>query len=432
MNQDSLSCYALSNGLRVVLDHRPLIPLTAVSVHYGVGFRSEPEGRGGFAHLFEHLMFQGSANVKRSEHIRVVQSSGGTANASTRQDYTEYYQIAPAAALERLLFLEADRMRGLRLTEEALTTQTSVVKEEIKLNVHDRAYGGFPWTTLPAALFRKYSNSHNGYGEFSELDRATPDDCAEFFDAYYAPSNAVLTVVGDIGVDLGAGRTGDLIARHFGGIPARRTAAPQDLSEPPPAEVLRHERTDRHAPFPATALGYRLPDPAVARHDYLACVVLAQLLAGDGPGGLMDRARSTELGVTSASAQAGFFGPFDARDPDTFVITARHTAPDHEGFRRLAAEALAQTAAGDTPLPTFDRTVNGLAARWRRTHDHVLARTRALGAFSLLHDDPALVDTVPELLTALEPAAVRTAAAVLSESPPAMLVLRTAGEPMPV
>ncbi len=419
MPLDTLFRYTLPNGLRVVLCHRPLTPLAAVGVHYGVGFRSEPEGRGGFAHLFEHLMFQGSANVARSEHFRLVQSSGGTANASTRQDYTEYYQIAPASALERLLFLESDRMLAPRFTEEALVTQISVVKEEIRLNVHDRAYGGFPWTTLPSALYRKFSNAHNGYGDFTDLARATPDDCAAFFDAYYTPCNAVLTVAGDIDPE----RTRAWVDRHFGHIPPRLAAAPQDLGEPHPADIVRHVHTDPRAPLPATALGYRLPDPA-DRDGYLAYMVLAHLLAGDGAGSLRHRAREAGAQLTAVAVQCGFFGPFDARDPDTFVVSARHPAPSDELLLELTGEALDELVADGTLPQDLTQTTGRLAARRRRTHDNLLARTRALGAYHLLHGDAGLADSIDLRLAEVDPSAVRSVAGALAKSAPAVLAVR--------
>ena len=148
---------------------------------YDVGIRSEPEGRTGFAHLFEHLMFQGSANLEKLEHFRYVQSSGGTFNGSTHFDYTNYFEALPSNALERGLFLEADRMRSPRITEENLANQLDVVKNEIRVNVMNRPYGGFPWIYLPAVLFDTFANSHNGYGGFEDLESATTDDAKDFF-----------------------------------------------------------------------------------------------------------------------------------------------------------------------------------------------------------------------------------------------------------
>ena len=144
--------FTLPNGLRVVLAPDRSAPVVGVAVVYDVGIRSEPQGRTGFAHLFEHLMFQGSANLEKLAHFRHVQGSGGTFNGSTHLDYTDYYEMLPSNALERALFLEADRMRGPRLTEENLRNQVDVVKEEIRVNVLNRPYGGFPWLRMPPVL----------------------------------------------------------------------------------------------------------------------------------------------------------------------------------------------------------------------------------------------------------------------------------------
>src|ERR1700742_2363209 len=197
MPATELNRFTLPNGLRVVLAPDKTAPVVGVSVHYDVGFRSEPEGRTGF----EHLMFQGSESLEKLAHFRHVQSSGGTFNGSTHPDYTDYFMVLPSAALERALFLEADRMRAPRITEENLHNQIDVVKEEIRLNVLNRPYGGFPWILLPPVLYDTFPNAHNGYGDFSELELASLDDAAAFFDSYYAPGNAVLTVAGDIDGD---------------------------------------------------------------------------------------------------------------------------------------------------------------------------------------------------------------------------------------
>jgi len=173
MPSPELHRYTLANGLRVVLAPDRTVPVVGVSVHYDVGFRSEPENRTGFAHLFEHLMFQGSESLEKLAHFRHVQSSGGTFNGSTHPDYTDYFEILPSAAMERALFLEADRMRAPRITEENLRNQVDVVKEEIRLNVLNRPYGGFPWIKLPAALYQTFPNAHNGYGDFTELEQAS-------------------------------------------------------------------------------------------------------------------------------------------------------------------------------------------------------------------------------------------------------------------
>ena len=168
--------FRLENGLRVVLAPDRSVPVVAVTVSYDVGMRNEPQGRTGFAHLFEHLMFQGSANVPKMEHARLVQAAGGTFNGSTHQDYTNYYEALPAEALERALFLEADRMAAPAITEENLRNQIDVVKEEIRVNVLNRPYGAFPWLQLPAIAFESFANTHDGYGSFVDLESSTTPD----------------------------------------------------------------------------------------------------------------------------------------------------------------------------------------------------------------------------------------------------------------
>src|SRR5437764_4154452 len=213
-----LHYHTLGNGLRVVLAPDSSSPVIGIGLVYDVGFRSEPEGRTGFAHLFEHLMFQGSANLQKLEHFRYVQASGGIFNGSTHLDYTNYFEALPSNALERGLFLEADRMRSPRITEENLANQLDVVKNEIRVNVMNRPYGGFPWIWLPQVLFDSFANAHNGYGGFEDLESATVDDARDFFRKYYAPSNAVLSVAGDLDPD----QTLALVEKHFGGLPRRR------------------------------------------------------------------------------------------------------------------------------------------------------------------------------------------------------------------
>src|ERR1700759_5323678 len=159
--------FTLPNGLRVVLTPDRSAPVVGVAVVYDVGIRSEPEGRTGFAHLFEHLMFQGSESLEKLAHFRYVQGAGGTFNGSTHPDYTDYFEVLPSAGLERALFLEADRMRAPRITEENLRNQVDVVKEEIRLNVLNRPYGGFPWILLPPLLFATFPNPQNGSGASS-------------------------------------------------------------------------------------------------------------------------------------------------------------------------------------------------------------------------------------------------------------------------
>ncbi len=415
----------LPNGLRVVLapdTTAGTAPVVGVSVHYDVGFRSEPEGRTGFAHLFEHLMFQGSESLEKLAHFRHVQGSGGIFNGSTHQDYTDYFQVLPAQALERALFLEADRMRAPRLTEENLRNQIDVVKEEIRLNVLNRPYGGFPWILLPPVLYSTFANAHNGYGDFTDLERATVDDCAAFFDSYYAPSNAVLTIAGEFDVDHAV----ELVHKHFGDVPARDVPQRSSFGEPHLAADAREQHTDQHAPLPAVALGYRLPDPITDLDGYLAHVVLASVLSEGDASRLQQRLVHRDELVVDVHAGAGLMGaPLDARDPDTFTFTAIHT-PQVEVDRVVGAidEELDRLAAGGPSTEELRRITARWSASLHREHDRVMSRTLDLGSTELLYGRAELVSELPGRFAQLTPEAVAAAAKSLRGDTRALLEIR--------
>ncbi|HEY1971411.1 MAG TPA: pitrilysin family protein [Pseudonocardia sp.] len=413
--------FTLPNGLRVLLAPNPSTPVVTVAVHVDVGFRSEPEGRTGFAHLFEHLMFQGSESLEKLAHFRHVQGSGGVFNGSTHQDYTDYFEVLPAAALERALFLEADRLRAPRLTEENLRNQVDVVKEEIRLNVLSRPYGGFPWILLPPVLYNTFPNAHNGYGDFSELEQATLDDAAGFFDSYYAPGNAVLTVAGYLDV----ATTTKLVEKHFGDIPARPVPARPSFAEPVPGAERQQTVADAHAPMPALALGYRLPDPATDLDAYLAQCLLGSVLSDGEAARLQERLVYGEGIVTDVSASCGLFGsPLDARDPDTFTITAVHpaTVSTERVVRAVDEELDRLTEAG----PGVDELAR-ISARWSAAlyheQDRVMSRTLAFGARELLYGRAELATELPARLAAITPQQVASAAARVRGQGRALLVV---------
>jgi zinc protease len=410
----------LPNGLRVLIAPDPNTPVVGVAVHVDVGFRSEPEGRTGFAHLFEHLMFQGSESLEKLAHFRHVQGSGGVFNGSTHQDYTDYFEVLPAAALERALFLEADRLRAPKLTAENLRNQVDVVKEEIRLNVLNRPYGGFPWILLPPVLYDTFPNAHNGYGDFSELEQASLDDAAAFFDTYYAPGNAQVTVAGYLDPDAALA----LVEKHFGDIPARATPPRPSFAEPAPTAERRATAPDAHAPLPALAVGYRLPDPATGLDRYLGHALLGSVL-GDGEAARLQRRLVHADGlVTDVSSGAGLMGPLDARDPDTFTITAVHP-PDVDPDRVLAAvdEELDKLAVEGPAPEELARQVARWSAALHHEDDRVMYRMLGLGARELLFGRAELAVELPSLLTAVTPEQVRDAAAALRGQGRAVLVV---------
>jgi predicted Zn-dependent peptidase len=399
--------------------------VVGIAVLYDVGIRSEPEGRTGFAHLFEHLMFQGSANLEKLEHFRYVQSSGGMFNGSTHFDYTNYFEALPSNALERGLFLEADRMLSPRITEENLANQIAVVKEEIRVNVLNRPYGGFPWLELPPVLFDTFPNAHNGYGGFVDLESATVEDATDFFHRYYAPANAVLAVAGDLDVD----ETVELIEKHFGGIPKRRRPVRPDFGEPPLASERRAVTTDAHAPIPAVAIGYRVPDPVAQLDEHLAGVLLSEILAEGDASRLQRRLVHRDRVVTDVSAYLGEFGdPFDERDPTAFTITAHY--PNPESLERILAavdEELARVAADGLEPGELDRVRTRTVSVLFREMDAVLSRALEFAKFELIFDRAELISELPDRLTAVTGADVQEAAAALSPERRAVVELIAGG-----
>src|SRR6202023_358702 len=235
----------LANGLKVVIAPDTTAPVVTVGVYYKIGFRLEPQGRSGFAHLFEHMMFQGSAHAPKMQHIKLINSSGGTLNGSTHYDVTNYFESVPSNALERVLWLEADRMRALKVDDENLRNQRDVVKEEVRVNVLNQPYGGFPWLDLPPVAFRNWPNAHNFYGDFADLDAATLADVQNFFHTYYSPHNAVLLMLGDLDPTEAFG----LAKRYFEDIPAGPLPPRADAGEPPPPEERRGEGSEQFVPL---------------------------------------------------------------------------------------------------------------------------------------------------------------------------------------
>ena len=416
--------FTLDNGLRVVLSPDSSSPVVAVAVYYDVGMRSEPEGRTGFAHLFEHLMFQGSASLGKTEHFTHVQGNGGSLNGSTHVDYTNYYEVMPSGATELALFLEADRMRSVAVTQENLDNQIAVVQNEIRVNVLNRPYGGFPWLVVPPVLFEDFANSHNGYGDFIDLESSTLEDAQGFFERYYAPGNAVLSVVGDLDV----AQVTAWVHQHFGDIPARPTPERPSFAEPLPTAERRATVHDRLAPAPAVALAWRVPDPQDL-DTYLPYVVLAEVLTDGDASRLQERMILEDRSATSISGYIGLLGdPLDARDPTPLLLEVHHPeSTPLETVLDTVQEELSRLAAEGLEPGELDRTVARMAARYLREIDSVLGRATTMAVFEQQRERAELVNELPGLLRQVTPEAVQHAAGTLTKDTRTVLELRPGG-----
>ncbi len=264
--------HKLDNGLKVVISQDRSVPTATIGVYYGIGFRIEPRDRTGFAHLFEHMMFQGSEFLGKNEFINLVNSNGGILNGSTRFDFTNYFEVVPSNTTETFIWAEADRMRGLNITQENLTNQQGVVKNEVKVNVLNQPYGGFPWLDLPQFANTNWYNAHNFYGDLEDLDAATLEDVQQFFDDFYAPNNAVLVIAGDIDPK----KTLAQVEKYFGDIPASDNLTFPDVSEPRQEAEKRAEKTDPLAPQPALGLAWHVPERGTP--EWYAMIMLDYML----------------------------------------------------------------------------------------------------------------------------------------------------------
>ena len=312
--------YTLPNGLRVVLSRDTTAPTVGVGVYYHIGFRNEPKDRTGFAHLFEHLMFQGSGNLGKLEFIKLIESNGGILNGSTRFDFTNYFEIVPAHTLETMLWAEADRMKGLAIDSSNLHNQQDVVKNEVRVNVLNQPYGSFPWIDLPMSANQNWYNAHNFYGDFKDLDAATLTDASAFFRRYYAPNNAVLVVVGDFV----PAQTRTWIEKYFTGISPAELPPPPDLTEPPQQEERHTTRVDSLATRPALGLAWHLP-PRWSP-EWFAFGLIDQIL-GQGRDARLYQALVQDKGYASdvnAGINWGLGHQFNYEGPMLWIVSVFH------------------------------------------------------------------------------------------------------------
>ena len=387
--------YKLPNGLKVVISEDHMAPVVAVSVYYNVGFRLEPKGRTGFAHLFEHMMFQGSANVKKFEHAKYVEANGGSLNGHTDFDYTNYYETLPSNRVEMGLWLESDRMRSLDISEENLKNQQNVVSEEIRVNVLNQPYQLFEWISLWENAFTNWNNSHNGYGDLAEVNAATIEDVRNFFKTYYAPNNAVLTVVGDVDVN----EVKKMVEKHFASIPSQPLPARADLTEPAQTKEKRVSQTDKLAKLPALATGYHIPPQNSP--DFSAMALLVQILQGDDSSRWYQRLVKEKELTLDLSGGLNYFGnEFDYTGP--MIMTTRTTyKPGHtadEVLREMDAVVAEIGAKGVTEKELADAKVR-YRSNFYSQLESSFGKAHLLSALALFRDDPNQINT---LLTPFE------------------------------
>jgi len=408
--QIPLQSATLKNGLRVVIAPDATAPVVTIGVYYKIGFRLEPRGRSGFAHLFEHMMFQGSENAPKMQHIKLINSSGGLLNGSTMYDVTNYYEAVPSNALERVLWLEADRMRALKVDEENLRNQRDVVKEEVRVNVLNQPYGGFPWLDMPPVAFRNWANAHNFYGDFADLDAASLADVQKFFRTYYVPNNAVLLLLGDVKLEEGFAPA----EKYFAPIPAGAAPPFADTKEPPQKEERKGNVEEKFGTLPALAIGYVLP--ARRTPEWFAMALLDQALHG-GRAGRIYRELVLEKQI-AVEADGGIEDLFGYNGPTQMTTRILHK-PEYSAEATLAAFDTVIHEVQEKDISEDE--LQQLKVKWRSDYYSTLEAGRGgymphyglmhlLACFTLFDNEPQLVNTILEGFLEVKREEIRSAA----------------------
>ena len=417
----------LENGLKVVLAPDASVPTTTIGVYYGVGWRVEPKDRTGYAHLFEHLMFQGSANLGKGEFLKLIEGNGGSLNGSTRWDYTNYYEVVPSHLTETVLWAEADRMKSLALTPEMLKNQQDVVINEVKVNVLNQPYGGFMWLDMPQAAFTNWYNAHNFYGDLDHLEAATLPEAEAFRQQYYAPGNAVLVVAGDIDVE----KTWAWVQKYFGGVEARAVGQMPDISEPPQTAEKTVRRTDPLAPRPALAFAYQVPPRGTP--EWYAFGMIESLLQG-GDDAWLTQKLVREKGYTD-SVMGGINpllgGMFTYNGPMLMTFGLVHDSSIEPNAIMTDVDTVIERLRTElVPQEELSRILTRLRSG---LYDTVGSSTRfslmdLLASGALFDDDPAQVNRLEQGFAAVTPELIReTARKYLANTNRTVLILEPGG-----
>ncbi len=380
--------FTLPNGLRVLYSEDHSTPIVSVDVWYNAGSRNERPGRSGFAHLFEHMMFEGSAHVKKGEHFQRISRAGGSENGSTAEDRTNYYETIPSNRLNLALWLEADRMRALAITEENFHNQRETVKEERRLRIDNQPYSGafIDGMTWPFDSAGCFAYAHTVIGSMDDLDAAQLPDVQAFFDTYYAPNNATLVVVGDVR-PLELRR---LVNQYFSEIPRHADPALVSCNMRLSPGSVRRELTDAHANLPAVVRIYRVPPHADADTPALE---LLNVILGQG--------ESSRLNVAVVRRERAALGtqvamnPFDSRrGPGVLLVLAiANQGVDALKLDTLVAAQLDSLRTAGVTDEELTKAKNTFRANFIHRRETTLGKAEELHHYDMFHPSLAEINS---------------------------------------
>jgi predicted Zn-dependent peptidase len=366
----------------VIIAEDHYAPLFGIVATYKVGSRDERAGRTGFAHLFEHMMFKGSENVGAGEHFYLIFTKGGSMNGTTSTDRTLYYEVMPKNQLDLALYLEADRMRSLKVTKENLENQRQAVKEERRLGRDNQPYGESS-EKLDMLVYDNPAYQHSVIGSMTDLDAASVEDVQEFFKTYYAPNNAVLTLVGD----LNTAETLARVKKHFGSIPRQPAPKPADLTEPEKKEERRARIDDKLARLTRIDMAYRVP--AYNDTETMALSVAAGILGGGESSRLYQKlVKEKELATTIFAGVSGRAGP--SKFQIGAMVRPGKSAQELEG---LISEEIARLVSEPVTEKELERARTAIRRNALGPRQSVLSTAIALSEGAALYNDPNRVNT---------------------------------------
>ncbi len=389
----------LDNGLRVIIAEDHFAPVYGIAVSYKVGSRDERQGRTGFAHLFEHMMFKGSENVGAGEHFYLVFTKGGSMNGTTNTDRTVYFEVMPKNQLDLGLFMEADRMHSLAITKDNLENQRQAVKEERRLGVDNQPYGQ-TFEKMDELVYDNFAYHHSVIGSMADLDAASVEDVQQFFKTYYAPNNAVLSLAGDLDTK----ETLAKVKKYFGGIPRQEAPKPVDLTEPEKKEERRFKIDDKLARVPRIDIDYRIP--AVTDADGLALSVATSILGGGQSSRLYQKlVKEKEVAVQVGCIVDGRAGPSKFQ-----VIAIVRPGKNPQEVESLITEEIAKLNAEPVTDKELQRARTGLRRGMVSSRESVLNTAITLADSTALFNDPNRINTAFEKRMAVTAADIQKAA----------------------
>jgi len=396
----AFTTHTLSNGLQVILLENHEVPVINLQVWYHVGGKDELPGHTGFAHLFEHLMFKGSAHVGPDEHSRIIEAVGGFDNAETGDDTTNFFETFPSNYLERVLWLEADRLGSLNVDDANFTSERKVVEEERRVRVDNQPYGSIE-EDLRAAAFTVHGYHHTPIGSIADLDKATLQDVRDFFNTYYKPNNATLVIVGDFNSEQALAWT----KKYFEGIPASAAPIPRRATPEPPQTVERNvSKSYSNTPLPAVVIGYKVPARYAA--DAYPLDLASNILAG----GESSRLYQSLVYKDQIAVQSAGFGNF-TEDPNLFwalaVMHPGHTPEDGEKALVAVLDGLK-----DKPVDAkeFQKAENQEIAGFILGRDTDEEKAEALASAAVIGKNPDLVNTELDRYLKVTPAEIERVA----------------------